>query len=373
MRVDLNVPLQKGRLAHGADFRFKAPLDDIQQLRKRGVCIILVTHVGRPEGRRVAALSTKPLAKKMARLLKAPVKHVPAVVGKQVEAAVHAMKEGDVLMLENVRFELGEKMNGVTLAKQLAKNVDLYINNAFGVCHRKHASVHAITKYVESCAGSVLTGEVSALQKKLEDPFVLILGGMKLKTKIGLLQALAPKAKAVLLGSGVASVLHGAKDSSKIDLHDYEVSKEELLAAKKVLKTCGKTCVFPIDVAMTKTKSLTHVRDIPLKMLDDGERAVDLGKHTIELYRRILLGAGSVVWNGPVGVVESAAGQKGTVELAKTIQSLEARSIIGGGDTLTFLEKKKLTKGFSFLSTGGGAMLALLAGETLPGLEVLRK
>jgi phosphoglycerate kinase len=374
MRVDFNVPVEKGRVLAGADMRLQAVVSDVKALSKQGTRVILMTHLGRPEGKVVKSLSTLVLAKRFSTLLKKDVKHISAIVGAEVEEVISSMKDGEVVMLENLRFDAREKKNSSPFASALAALADQYVNNAFAVSHRKHASIHAIAKKLPSSAGSIVLHEIEELSKPLKQPFILILGGIKLETKIALLHKLAPKAEAVLLGSGVATVLHNVKTGGKGEIFGRAISASEQKAAKKVVKEHASKLIFPIDVVMTKSKTGAHSRSVPLKTLTAGEVAFDLSEHSLELYRRIILGAKSVVWNGPVGVIENKNGQNGTIEIAKALANQrEARTIIGGGDTVTFLEQKKLTKGIDFISTGGGAMLAYLSGEAMPGLEVLQK
>ncbi len=276
MRVDFNVPVYKGRVVKGSDMRLQAVVADVKSLCEKGAKVILMTHLGRPKGKVEKSLSTLPLAKRFSTLLKKDVGHVDDIVGKKAEDAVASMKDGGVLMLENLRFDSREVKNNLFFASDLAELADQYVNNAFGVCHRKHTSVHAITKKLPSFAGSVVLKEVEELSNPLDDPLVLVLGGIKLKTKITLLHKLAPKAEAILLGSGVATVLHNVKTGGVGEVFGRSIEKEEVKAAKKVLKEFSSKLVFPIDVVMTKSKTGSHSRSVPMKMLAKGEVAFDL-------------------------------------------------------------------------------------------------
>ena len=323
MRVDANVPLANGRLKKGTDARLQAFVPDVLALQKRGAIVVLLSHLGRPNGKHVPTLSLKPVARRLATLLNLPVQLVDVLPD---DAA-----PGEVYLLENLRFASGEESNSKTFAKMLAVMGDVYVNNAFSVSHRKHASVVAITSLLPSYAGSQLEREVTELSKPMKAPFVLVLGGIKLETKLPLLTHLSKKVDVMLLGSGLLPVGASLK------------------------KRFGTKVILPIDTKKSATSE-------------------DIGPSTIELFNHALVGAKSVLWNGPLGTIEQKGGAVGTMAIAKKIASLSgARTVVGGGDTIVFLEAHGMMNQFSFVSTGGGAMLAFLSGKPMPGIMPLVK
>ena len=372
MRVDVNVPIKNGRVQEGALGRLALTAPDVKRLIRRKAKVILVSHLGRPKGRVVKTLSLKPIANRFSKLLGVRVKLAPGVIGAKVEQMIKKMKPGDVLLLENVRFDPGEEKNSAAFAKELAKLGDIYINDAFGVCHRKHASVHAITRYLPSYAGRLVQEEVHQLSQSFAKPLIILIGGLKLETIVGLLEKLAPIADAVLVGGGVAISLMGAKYKKSFLVAGKKVPQAELLVAKRLLDKYGRKIYCPLDLRVSKAKKPHKLQEINAQLLKVDHHVFDIGPDTEVFFGRILQTAKSVVWNGPMGIIEDPKAGHGTEFVAKVISQLKkARTILGGGDTVTFVEKKGYGKGFTLLSTGGGAMLAFLAGELLPGLEVL--
>lgn len=351
MRIDGNVPIKNGRVLRGADRRLLSVIPELQNLLKRGAEVTLMTHVGRPGGKMVQELSTAPLQRYFAKKL-----------GQEVQ------------VLENLRFNSGEEKNDASFAKKLAKHGDMYVNNAFGVCHRKHASIHAITRYIDSYTGSVLANEVKQLTKRYRKPMVLVIGGIKLESKIPVIEHLASKAGAILTAGGIAVSMVDVEQGKKLFAGGREITDSDRRQARKILREYASKVHLPMDFRTARSENF---RKLTLKNVDDiksRDRLFDVGPKTVDHYSDLIDGAKTVIWNGPLGLVEKAAAAKGTHEIAKSItEQKRTRSIVGGGDTVAFLDKKKLGDKFTFVSTGGGAMLAFLAGKKMPGIEVLQK
>jgi len=374
MRVDTNVPILKGRVAEGKRGRLARVTPEIRAYADRGARVIVLSHLGRPKGSRVKLLSNQPIAKQMARLVGRRITFVDVVSGKKAEQAVHDMSPGDIVWLENTRFDAREKKDSATLAKEWAAFADIYINNAFGVCHRKHASVHAITRKLPSFAGGLLQEEVRELTRPRKKPFMLVMGGIKLETKLPMLEKLAPDAKAILLGGGIALSVAGAALHRPLNPVGLRIQPEEYALGRAFLKRYGRKVVLPVDLRVgTSVRSrVTRVRFI--EDVREGEQVFDIGPKTIRQYAQIFNEAKSIVWNGSMGFLEHREGVFGTKAIARSIARVKgARKILGGGDTVAFVGRSRHVKDFTFISTGGGAMLQFLAGEKLPGLEVLKK
>lgn len=356
LRIDANVPLVDGGVAEGGMLRIRAAIPEILRLQKRGARIVIATHLGRPMGRHVSALSTSVIANALARELKFPVRWIAHVAGDRVQAAIERLKPGGIAMLENLRFEAGETKNDATFARSLAQLADVFVNNAFGVCHEKHASVHAITKYLPSFAGELLIREIDALSHKPEHPFVLVLGGAKVATKIPLLHKLGKHADAIIIGGGAALTFIAASGGS-FGVKAPEFTKaDDIAEAKLVMRYLGAKLILPADLVASKRRGMI----------------VDIGPASIRAATDIIGRAKTIVWNGPMGIIEEADGYTGTLGVAWAIASnTSAFSLVGGGETTEFLESWGIANRFSHVSTGGGAMLAFLGGEPMPGLKVL--
>ena len=350
LRVDANVPIKHGQAQDGGVFgRISQSLPEIELLRKRGAAIVLAAHLDDPGGKIDKKKSLAPVAKIFEKRLK---RSVPLVK----DFDVPSLRPGELCMLENLRFDPGEEKNSDAFAWKLAKLADVYVNNAFGVCHRRHASVHAITRHLPSFAGELVLREVAELSAAISRPFILVMGGSKIYTKIGLLNRLGPKADKILLGGGLAVTFLAA---AEVDLPAYPpdlMRESDVSTARKLLRQFSDRIILPVDL-MARPKQ--HV-------------VSDIGPETCALFASELSGAKTIIWNGPLGIIERADGQAGTLSVAKAMTKSGARVVTGGGETVEFLEAHKLTRGFAHVSTGGGAMLALLAGEHLPGLEALR-
>lgn len=364
MRIDANVPLLRGKVDPSGDARLKAVLPEIEVMLEKGVQLTLMTHLGRPGGVFDPAASVAPIAEYLKRALKHP---VPL-------CTVDEVCDEPISLLENLRFDSGEEKDSAAFAKRLAKHGDVYINNAFGVCHRKHASVHAITRYLPSYAGRALQTEVKELSRHYRHPAVLVVGGIKLESKVAVIEHLAPSVDAILTAGGVAVALIEAATGKKLFAGGRKIEKSELEAAKRVFAKHRHKLHVPIDFQVANSAPFKTLKTARIEEIEAGKHLFDIGPLTAEHYAELLEGAKSIVWNGPMGQVERAQAAKGTIRVAQAIaKNHAARAIVGGGDTVTFLEQKRLCSLFSFVSTGGGAMLAFLAGETMPGIEVLKR
>lgn len=350
LRLDLNVPIKAGQVQDSGTFgRIAQALPEIERLRKRGASIVLASHLGNPGGQVDKKLSLAPVARVLEKRLQ---RAVPLVTG----LAVPNLRPGQMCLLENLRFDPGEEANSDGYAWQLAKLADVYVNNAFGVCHRRHASVHAITRHLPSFAGELVLREVAELSEAPLKPFVLVMGGAKIATKIGLLERLGPKADKILLGGGLSVTFLAA---GEVPLPAYPAAlmvEKDVVLARKLLRRFGDKIILPTDLVARPKQHLV----------------LDIGPETEERFAKEIIGARSIIWNGPMGIIEKVGGQAGTLQVAKALSKCGARVIIGGGDTVEFLEGQRLLRHFAHVSTGGGAMLAFLAGERLPGLEALR-
>lgn len=376
-RVDFNVPMDKeGNVT--SDKRVKASIPTINYALEKGAKLIIASHLGRPKGKRVAEMSLKPVAKVLSGLLQREVVFLDDCVGEAVEQAVSKMKEGDIILLENLRFHPGEDKNDSTFAKQLAVLCDVYIDDAFAVSHRAAASNSAITDFVKtSAAGFLLKNEVEYFKKAMVNPahpLVAIIGGAKVSDKIGLLENLIEKVNKILIGGGMAFTFLRAAG--------YETGKslceEDMLdtARKIVDKAKQKNVQFllPVDAVIAQAATaeaeakVCGVKEIPKDMI-----GLDIGPATISVFNDALKGVKTIIWNGPMGMFEVAAFSKGTFELAQAVAASGALSIIGGGDTDTAIKKAGLSAKMSYISTGGGAFLEWLEGKTLPGIAALEK
>lgn len=370
MRFDGNVPLSGRKIVEGPLGRLARTAPEVKTFVDRGAKVILMSHFRRPGGRHVKDLSLKPVANKMSKLVGKKIVLAPGVTNHKTADLVEEMKDGSIVMLENLRFDPREEKNTASLARELAAMADVFVNNAFGVCHRKHASVNAVTRYLPHYAGKLLASEVRELSKSFHKPFILVMGGVKLKTKMPVISKLAPKASAVLLGGGISLPIIAAKHGTSLQLTGKVIGRDDVALAKKLLKKFESKLVLPLDLLVKKSGG--GYEEVGVRELQRQHEVIDIGSHSQELYRRMLIGAKSVAWNGAMGVVEQKPGQAGTIVVAESIAKLkDARTIVGGGDTVAFVEGIGIGKKFTLLSTGGGAMLAFLAQEKLPGLEPL--
>ncbi len=369
VRVDFNVPVdEKGEVKE--DDRIRAVVPTIKYLVERNCSVILMSHLGRPDGKVVEGLRLGGVARRLSQLLGKDVKKLGDCVGGAVEDAVMKMESGDVVLLENLRFHREEEENGVQFARALASLADVYVNDAFAVSHRAHASVAGIAGFMPSYAGLLLEKEVNELGSLLEKParpFIAVLGGAKVSDKMKLIENLLKKADKILIGGAMAFTFLKAKGfgvgNSKVE-DGYVSEAARLLESGKI--------VLPVDVvAADKFDAEAKARTVAADSVPVGWSGLDIGPGTLAIFKKELDSAKTIMWNGPAGVFEFERFSGGTKGLALMISGSKATSIIGGGDTIAAAKKFGLNGKFSYVSTGGGAMLEFLEGKKLPGIKAL--
>jgi phosphoglycerate kinase len=331
-----------------------------------------VTHIGRPGGKVDETLSVRPAAARLAELLGLPVDVADDVVGPSAQAIAHGMRPGQVAMLENVRFDPGEEANDPGFADLLAGLADCYVNDAFGTAHRAHASTVGVAGRLPSAAGLLMQREVEFLGKVLSDPqqpLVAIVGGAKISTKIGVMESLLPRVSRMLVGGAMACTLLKARGAN---LGSSRVEEDQLETARRLLADAREKLMLPSDaVAADAFASDARTQVAPSDAIPEGWMMLDVGPKTVAAFGEVVAGAGTVVWNGPLGVYEMEAFRNGTQELARALAGSNAVSVIGGGDLAAAIASLGLEKGITHISTGGGATLEFLEGKTLPGIQVL--
>ena len=381
-RVDFNVPTEETDAGPRItdDTRMRESLPTIDLIRQGGGKVVLLAHFGRPKGKPNSKYSLKPVADHLSELLGTTVGFSPEVVGPSAEAATKALPEGGVLLIENVRFFEGEETNDPEFAKQLGRLGEVYVNDAFGAAHRAHASTAGVAQFLQPAAmGLLMERELKYLQDELATPahpFLVILGGAKVSDKIGVIKALMEKADVFLIGGAMAYTFYRAlgipTGASRVEEDKVHLAQEILsLAEKKGIKF-----LLPVDnIETDEFRAGANSRNTPVltkeKGITEGWQAVDIGQETIRLYRVEIVKAKTILWNGPVGVFEIPDFANGTRQLAIALAESGAKTIIGGGDSVTAVNQFGLTDKMTFISTGGGASLELLEGKTLPGVAAL--
>ena len=376
VRVDYNVPMKGAKIEDNA--RIRETLKTLQALIEGGAKLVLIAHLGRPKGKPDPKYTLKPAAEELAKLLKKPVAFASDCVGPEAEKAVAALKPGDVLLLENLRFHAEEEANDPVFAKALAKNGDLFIQDAFGALHRAHASTAGVTKHLPGAIGFLVQRELEFLDRAIgnpQRPFLAIIGGAKVSDKLAVLDKLLDRVDALLIGGGMAYTFLAAQG---INIGKSLLEKDQIENAKKIIeKAYNKKveCLLPADhltvreIKPDAAVAVTQAMSIPSDMI-----GVDIGPHAIEFFVEQIAKAKTIFWNGPMGIFEMDAFAKGSIAVAEAMAEATkngATTIVGGGDSLSVLKKTGLASKMSHCSTGGGASLELLEGKQLPGLVAL--
>ena len=376
VRVDFNVPLNE-KLEITNDVRIKRALPTIEFLINCKAKIILMSHLGRPKGQKIKKLTLEPVAERLGQLLGKTVNKLGDCIGSEVEKEIVKMQDGDVVLLENLRFYIEEEKNDPVFSRKLASLAEIYVDDAFGTAHRAHASTVGVARILPSFAGFLMDKEIEVLSKLLknpERPFVVILGGAKVSGKIEVMQNLISIADSILISGGMGFTLLKAKGynvgKSILEEYDLDIARKMLEKAEEK----GTRIFLPLDLIVVKNVSKdAECKTVKIKNISDDTRGVDIGEETISVFKNELRKAKTLFWNGPVGIFEIDKFAKGTNQIARSLADMEGKAvtIVGGGDSITALEKAGLASSITYLSTGGGASLKFLGGSELPGIEVL--
>lgn len=374
IRADFNIPLDEN-LNVTDDRRIRSTLPTINYAVDEGAKVILASHLGRPKGGPDKHYSLSPIAKRLQRLIKKEVTFLPDCIGPEIEAAVNKMSEGDIILLENLRFHTEEEKNDEEFSRALSRLADYYINDAFGTAHRAHASIIGIPKFLPSAAGFLLSKEIEYLKGAVDNPvrpFVAILGGAKVSGKIGVLENLENKVDKVIVGGGMVYTFLKAMGYSvgdslvEEDMISFANSIREKVISKGIKFYLPVDCVVALSLEQGAETKIVPVQEIP-----NGWKALDIGPASVKLFTEAISNAKTVLWNGPMGVFEIDAFSRGTFAIAHAVADAYALTIVGGGDTDLAVSRSGVSENISFISTGGGAALQLLEGKELPGLAAL--
>jgi phosphoglycerate kinase len=375
VRVDFNVPVDEKSGKIMDDSRIRAALPTIQFLIDKGARVILASHLGRPDGKVVASMRMTPVAVRLSELLGKKVATAIDCIGPEVEKASTQLKNGEVLLLENLRFHAEEEANAPDFAASLARVADIYVDDAFGTAHRKHASIVGVTRHLPAVAGLLMEKELQMLGNLLADPqhpFCALLGGAKISDKVGLLQSIMGKVDRVLVGGGMAATFLKAKG---LETGQSMLESDRIVTAKQILADAENRHIrllLPIDVVVANNLTANNINRVVLvNQIPVDMKIADIGPKSADFFREQLSDCRTVFWNGPMGVYEIPPFDQGTKIMAETMAGLNANTVIGGGSTADVVTELGLDKKMTFVSTGGGASLALLSGEKLPGVEAL--
>ncbi len=370
MRVDFNVPMEGGKVTD--DKRIRASLPTIQYVLEQGSPLILMSHLGRPKGGPDPEFSLKAAAETLAGLLGKPVKMAPDCIGAEVESMARALKPGEILMLENVRFHREEEKNDPAFAKKLAALGEIYVNDAFGSAHRAHASTEGVAHHLPAVSGFLMEQELEYLGRATlnpQHPYVAILGGAKISDKITVIENLLSKCDRLIVGGGMANTFLAAKG---YDMADSLVETEAVETAASLLAKHAAKLLLPVDAVIgDKFEADAQSRVVDVDKVPKGWRVLDIGPKSLEAFKQALSGARLIVWNGPMGVFEFPRFAEGTFALARALAESGATTVIGGGDSASAVKKAGVAKKMTHVSTGGGASLEFLEGKTLPGVAAL--